>query len=131
MHHAPRFALAAACAFTWLPGMAPATEPAPPALQSADARAAVPATTYRPAIAWRPEAAPEVSPDRTWVESNATVAGYDAMSLTMKMNMKGVQPRNPAAPAPADPHAGHAGHEAHAGHGTAPTQPAPHRKESP
>jgi hypothetical protein len=121
MHHASRFALAAACAFTWLPGMAPAAEPASAALQPADARAAVPATTYRPAIAWRPEAVTEASPDRTWAESNATVAGYDAMSLTMKRR----------APAPADPHAGHAGHDMHAGHGAAPAGPAPHRKESP
>lgn len=126
MHYASRFALAAACAATLLPGAAAAVEPAPLPLHAADPRAAVPATTYRPAIAWRPEAGLETSPDGTWLDNNATVAGYDSMSLTMKMRMK----------APADPHAGHAGHgshaghEAHAGHGAAPAGPAPQHQES-
>ena len=124
MHYAFRFALAAACAATLLPVAATAAEPAPLQLDAADSRAAVPATTYRPAIAWRPEAGPDTPPDSTWLDSNATVAGYDSMSLTMKMKMK----------APAGPHgghAGHAGHEAHAGHGAAPARPAPQHKESP
>jgi len=120
MHYAFRFALAAACAATLLPGAAAAAEPAPLPLHAADPGAAVPATTYRPAIAWRPEAGPDTSPDSTWRDNNATVAGYDSMSLTMKMKMK----------APADPHAGHAGHEAHAGHGAGAALPAPRHKAS-
>jgi len=102
MHTAYKIVLACA----WLlpgAGMAQASSPA------ADPGASVPATTYRPLITYRPEAAPETPPDSNWAGSNATVAAYNSMALTMKMR---------GAPAAADPHAGHAG-------------PAPDHKESP
>jgi glucose/arabinose dehydrogenase len=51
---------------------------------AADPQAAVPATTYRPALGYKVEAAPAASPDRQWKESNATVAATHSMSLTMK-----------------------------------------------
>jgi len=49
----------------------------------ADPQAAVPATTYQPAI--RPDAVPSLaaSPDQAWRAANATVGGRNAMSLTM------------------------------------------------
>jgi hypothetical protein len=110
MHTAYRIALAT-CACAWLLPAADALAQSAGQPPAADPGASVPATTYRPAIGYRPEAAPEASPDRNWIESNATVAAYNSMSLTMKM--KGM--RAPAAPAPADPHAAHAGHAGHGG----------------
>jgi len=95
----------------------------PPA---ADPAAAVPPTLYRPAIVRRPDILPETTPDRGWADSNATVAGYNPMALTMKQ-----RPAPGAAAAP-DPHAGHAGH--HMPMDTpadAPAAPASQRKESP
>jgi hypothetical protein len=65
---------------------------------AADPRAVAPATVYRPALDYRPPAAPAASPDRNWQASNDTVAATNSMALTMKP-MDG--------PAPADPHAGH------------------------
>ena len=118
MHTAYRIALAA-CACAWLPAAAdasahssaqsPAQSPGQLQAQAAVPGASVPPSTYRPAIGYRPEAAPEAPPDRNWVDSNATVAAYNAMSLTMKMRSA------PAAAAPAGPHAGHAGHAEHGG----------------
>ena len=122
MHIAYRIALAA-CACAWLlPAADSLAQSAAPVLTgAADPGASVPATTYQPAIGYRPEAGNGTPPDRNWVASNATVAAYNSMSLTMKM--KGMHA--PAATAPADPHAGHTGHTAaaapaehaeHAGH---------------
>ena len=78
----------------------------------ADPQAAVPATTYQPAI--RPDAAPAPapSPDQAWRAANATVGGRNAMSLTMpgmggKHDMGG-HAMHGAAPAAAG-HAQHAG----------------------
>ena len=65
---------------------------------AADPRAVAPATVYRPALDYRPAAAPAASPDRNWQASNDTVAATNSMALTMK-------PMGGAAPA--DPHAGH------------------------
>lgn len=101
-------ALAAALSTSWLPAAAQSQAGA------ADPAAAVPATTYRPAIQYRPEAEPGATPDRTWADSNATVAAYNSMALTMKMKRM---------PAQADPHAAHVGH-AHHGE-AAPAAPAP------
>ncbi|TQK11050.1 hypothetical protein [Herbaspirillum sp. SJZ107] len=114
MHTAYRIALAA-CACAWLlPAADSLAQSAAPVLTgAADPGAKVPATTYQPSIGYRPEAGAGTPPDRNWVASNATVAAYNSMSLTMKM--KGMQ-------APADPHAGHAAPAAttapaeHAGH---------------
>lgn len=119
MQTAYRIALAA-CACAWLlPAADSLAQSAAPALTgAADPRASVPATTYQPAIGYRPEAGNGTPPDRNWVASNATVAAYNSMSLTMKM--KGMHA--PAATAPADPHAAHAAaaapaeHAEHAGH---------------
>ena len=122
MHTAYRIALAA-CACAWLlPAADSLAQSAAPVLTgAADPGASVPATTYQPAIGYRPEAGNGTPPDRNWVASNATVAAYNSMSLTMKM--KGMHA--PAPTAPADPHAAHAGHTAaaapaehaeHAGH---------------
>lgn len=69
---------------------------------AADPHASVPATVYRPALDYRGEAPPSASPDRDWQASNATVAAYNPMMLTMK-------PR-------AGQDAGAARHDAHAGH---------------
>lgn len=109
MHTAYRIALAA-CACAWLlPAADSLAQSAAPVLTgAADPGATVPATTYQSAIGARPEAQTTTSPDRNWVASNATVAAYNSMSLTMKM--KGMH-------APADPHAGHASHAGHAMHG--------------
>lgn len=135
MHTANRFALAAALAAGLAAGLTvaglAAAAPAPAPAQAADPLAAVPATTYRPAIGYRPEAEADAPPDRSWVESNATVAAYNSMSLTMKMRDRsapaGAMPVAPAASAaPAAGHAAHdnhAGHDMHAGHDA--TQPAP------
>jgi len=82
---------------------------------AADPAAAVPATSYQPSIQYRPEAEPEpgTTPDRNWSDSNATVAGYNSMALTMKMKRMPVQ---------GDPHAGH---DRHVHHGeAAPAGPA-------
>lgn len=148
MHHAIRFARAAALAG----GLGAACLPGAALAQAGDPQAAVPATIYRPAITYRPAAEPETPPDRNWVEGNATVAAYNAMSLTMKM--KGMHAHGaaaPAAPAPvaqpaqspqpaeaaeeADPHAAHAGHAGHAQHAagaaTVPPRHAPPAKEAP
>lgn len=103
MHNAYSFALAAALAAGTPPALAQA------AASAADPTAAVPATSYRPLITYQPEAAPETAPDQDWAASNATVAGYDSMALTMKMKMKDMP--------------------AHEGHAEAATQPAP--KERP
>ena len=119
MHTANRIALAV-CACAWLlPAADSLAQSAPPVLTgAADPGASVPATTYQPAIGYRPEAGIDTPPDRNWVASNATVAAYNSMSLTMKM--KGMHA--PAAAAPADPHTEHAAHAApaapteHAGH---------------
>lgn len=75
---------------------------------AADPQAAVPATIYKPAIVYRPEAANGSTPDRNWAQNNAIVAATNSMSLTMK-GMQGA----------ADPHGG-----AHAGHAM-PAAPAP------
>jgi hypothetical protein len=72
---------------------ASASAPQPVQAGAADPQAAVPATTYRPALGYRVEAAPAASPDRQWRESNATVAATNSMSLTMK----GMGPMLPAA----------------------------------
>ncbi|RYF04766.1 MAG: hypothetical protein EOO78_03360 [Oxalobacteraceae bacterium] len=143
MHTAYRIALAA-CACAWLlPAAGSLAQSAAPVLTgAADPGASVPATTYQPAIGYRPEAGIDTPPDRNWVASNATVAAYNSMSLTMKM--KGMHA--PAAAAPADPHAGHAasaasaapaehaGHAMHGGparHADAATRPAAPPAESP
>jgi hypothetical protein len=97
----------------------------PPA---ADPAAAVPPTLYRPAIVRRPDILPETTPDRGWADSNAAVAGYNPMALTMKQRPTAA----PGAAAAPDPHAGHAGH--HMPMDTpadAPAAPASQRKESP
>jgi len=119
MHTAYRIALAV-CACAWLlPAADSLAQAAAPVLTgAADPGASVPATTYQSAIGPRPEAQTTTSPDRNWVASNATVAAYNSMSLTMKM--KGMH-------APADPHAGHAGHAAPA----ATTVPAEHAGHAP
>jgi hypothetical protein len=71
----------------------------------ADPQAPVPATRARQAIDYRIEPAPAASPDRTWRDTNATVAGRNAMRLTMPA-MNGGQ----AAPAtPMHDHEHHAG----------------------
>lgn len=108
MHSAYRIALAA-CACAWLlPAADSLAQSAAPILTgAADPGASVPATTYQPAIGYRPEAGIDTPPDRNWAASNATVAAYNSMSLTMKM--KDMH-------APADPHAGHAAPAEHAGH---------------
>ncbi|WP_323144337.1 hypothetical protein [Massilia phyllosphaerae] len=119
MHSAYRIALAA-CACAWLlPAADSLAQSAAPILTgAADPGASVPATTYQPAIGYRPEAGIDTPPDRNWAASNATVAAYNSMSLTMKM--KGMHA--PAATAPTDPHAGHAAaavpaeHAEHTGH---------------
>ena len=118
MHIAYRIALAA-CACAWLlPAADSLAQSAAPVLTgAADPGASVPATTYQPAIGYRPEAGIDTPPDRNWVASNATVAAYNSMSLTMKM--KGMH----AAAAPVDPDAGHAGH-------TAPAAPAEHAEHA-
>jgi hypothetical protein len=89
MHHATRFAPAAALAAGLVMHCACACacpgEPAPLQVQAADPQAAVPATVYQSAITYRPAAQPATPPDRNWVAGNATVAAYNAMSLTMKM----------------------------------------------
>jgi hypothetical protein len=111
MHIAFRFALAGAL----LPALSAAqAQDARTQAPAGDPAAAVPATIYRPAIAWRPEAAPDAPPDRRWADSNAAVAGYNAMALTMKK-------RTPAAD------------EAHAGHVMPMPMPMPpaERKETP
>jgi hypothetical protein len=128
MHHATRFAHAAALAAGLALHCACAGEPAPVQAQAADPQAAVPATVYQSAITYRPAAEPATPPDRNWVAGNATVAAYNAMSLTMKM--RGMHAHGAAAPAApavsakpvqtADPHAGHGG-----------TAPAPVAKEAP
>jgi len=51
---------------------------------SADAQAAVPATTYRSALDYRAEPQAEASADQGWRAANAAVAGYNPMMLTMK-----------------------------------------------
>jgi hypothetical protein len=151
MHTANRFALAAALAAGLAASLAVAglAAAAPASAQAADPLAAVPATTYRPAVGYRPEADPDTPPDHNWVESNATVAAYNSMSLTMKMRDRsapaGAMPVAPAASAAsaasAAPAAGHAaqpahaahdnpaGHDMHAGHDA--TQPAPPPGEAP
>ena len=119
MHIAYRIALAA-CACAWLlPAADSLAQSAPPTLTgAADPGASVPATTYQPAIGYRPEAGIDTPPDRNWAANNATVAAYNSMSLTMKMKRM----HAPAATAPVDPHAGHAAPAApaeqaeHAGH---------------
>lgn len=85
---------------------------------AADPRSPVPATVYRNLIPPRPPSAPATTPDRDWVASNATVAGYNAMMLTMKpMRMQPMPATAPGAapvprpadrPAAPDDHAGHA-----------------------
>jgi hypothetical protein len=135
MHIAYRIALAA-CACAWLlPAAGSLAQSAAPVLTgAADPGASVPATTYRSAIGYRPEAGIDTPPDRNWAASNATVAAYNSMSLTMKM--KGMH-------APAGPHAGHAspavpaehaGHAMHGGpthHADAAARPAVPPAESP
>ena len=134
MQHAYPIMRAACLLFGLGAAQAAAQTSAPPAGQAADPAAAVPATTYQAAIGYRPETAPDAPPDQRWAASNATVAAYNSMSLTMK-GMKGHGAVAPTAPA--DPPANHAGH---AGHDDAPAQPAQqqhmqhqpqHHKESP
>ena len=112
MHTAYRIALAA-CACAWLLPAADSLAQSAATIQTgaADPGTSVPATTYQSAIGYRPAAEPGTPPDQNWAESNATVAAYNSMSLTMKM--KGM--RAPAA-APADPHAAHTGHTGDTGH---------------
>ena len=76
-----RLHLAYALACLLAGGAAPAFAQTPAGV--ADPQAAVPATTYQPAI--RPDAAPApaTSPDQAWRAANATVGGRNAMSLTM------------------------------------------------
>jgi hypothetical protein len=82
--------LAAASAHSSASASASAPQPVQAA---ADPKAQVPATTYRPALGYKLEAAPAASPDRQWKESNATVAATHSMSLTMK----GMAPMSPVA----------------------------------
>lgn len=138
-HHAAARALA--CAALALHACAAAARTTTPA---ADPKAAVPAVRYDDAIGYRVAPAPQARPDQTWVQSNATVAGIDAMSLTMK-GIHGAMPRSMPpmppmpAPAPSTEPAGaahdhahmqmhdHADVHDHAGmHGAMPT-PAEHR----
>jgi hypothetical protein len=133
MHIALRWALSGA--YVLVTSLAASQVLAQSAVQTgaADPGAGVPATSYQPAISYRPEAAPAAPPDRDWAASNAAVAAYNPMSLTMK-NMKGMKGHAAPAPAqaPADPHAGHADHAEHAGHpAPASNPPAPDHKESP
>jgi hypothetical protein len=134
-HIALRWALSSACALFASQVLAQSAVQA----GAADPGASVPATSYRPAISYRPEAAPAAPPDRNWSASNATVAAYNPMSLTMK-GMKGMTGHDAPAPAQAPPHlhtghaghAGHADHSDHAGHAAAASNPpAPDHKESP
>ena len=96
-------ARAVACAALALPASAAIAQATPPA---ADPHAAVPAARYENPIGYRVDPAPHTTPDQTWVQSNATVAGTNAMSLTMK-GMHGAMPQPmhamPTAPAPATP----------------------------
>lgn len=76
---------AQAAALLLAAGLAHAADPAPPAAGAADPHAAVPPTLYRPLLPpSAPAAQPETTPDRRWRDANATVAAYNAMSLTMK-----------------------------------------------
>lgn len=102
-------ARAVACAALALPACIAIAQASPTAdPPAADPHAAVPATRYENPIGYRVDPAPQAGPDRAWVRSNATVAGMNAMSLTMK-GMRGAMPRNvpqqphsmPAMPAPA------------------------------
>lgn len=106
--------LAAACAPA-------AADPVAPQ-GAADPRAKVAATVYRPLLDYRPEALPATSPERRWQDSNALVAGYQPMMLTMKPRHGHDASAPPAKAAPAAPpddasapHAGHAHHQHGAG----------------
>lgn len=80
---------------------------------AADPNAAVPPTRYVPMPSVRAAAAPATTPAQNWKAANETVAGIDAMSLTMEMEMDAPAPQAapaPAAqtaPAPPDAHAHH------------------------
>lgn len=85
------------------------------AASAADPQAAVPATIYKPAMAYQAPGTPATTADRNWVASNETVAVTNSMQLTMK----------PRANQSGDPHAGHAmpqaaptsqANDPHAGH---------------
>jgi len=84
---------------------------------AADPRAQVPATIYRPLLAYRAEAQPDASPDQGWQAGNAAVAGYQPMMLTMKPRGGQAAPASAPVPAPAQPPvdqaAPHAGHDHH------------------
>jgi hypothetical protein len=95
MHHPYRLASARAAACLLLAAGAVQVQAQESAAAAADPQAAVPATRYQPVLNYRPEAAPESSPDRNWVAGNAKVAATNSMALTMK------------------PMSGHAGHGQH------------------
>jgi hypothetical protein len=101
LFHAARAALPCLLAGACLGAAAQTSAPA----TAADPQAAVPATRYQPAFAWRVEPPPSASPDRRWQDSNAVVAGKPPMTMAMPM------PDTPAA------HAAHAATDA--------TQPQP------
>ncbi|MGZ5183087.1 MAG: hypothetical protein ACXWC2_21625 [Ramlibacter sp.] len=82
MKHPFSVARAAACVLLAMTGIHAHAQQAVPA--AADPQAAVPATGYQSALAYRPEPAPASSPDRNWVASNQTVAATNSMALTMK-----------------------------------------------
>jgi hypothetical protein len=96
MHHPYRLASARAAACLLLAMAAVHVHAQESVAAAADPQAAVPATRYQSALSYRPEAAPEASPDRNWVAGNTTVAATNSMALTMK---------------PMDAHAGHGQHD--------------------
>jgi hypothetical protein len=80
-----------------------------------DADAIVPATRYQSVLAYRPVAAPPLSPPQNWQALNLQVGGYDPMTLSIdsetvpaKPAASAANPSAPAQPTPApDPHAHH------------------------
>jgi len=104
-------AASALAALAALPARAADRSPAQSVAAAADPQAPVPATVYRPTIGYRVEAPAAASPDQAWQDSNAIVAGYNSMALTMK-GMAGhqghampaqAQPKAPPAPPSAHP----------------------------
>jgi hypothetical protein len=96
MHHPYRLASARAAACLLLAMAAVHVHAQESVAAAADPQAAVPATRYQSALSYRPQAAPEGSPDRNWVAGNTTVAATNSMALTMK---------------PMDTHADHGQHD--------------------
>lgn len=81
------------------------------AADPADPNAAVPPTRYVSMPSVPVVAAPATTPAQNWKAANETVAGIDAMSLTMEMDAPAPQaeraPTAQATPAPPDVHAHH------------------------